>query len=969
MEDKPKATPDEQVNSGVETLKETRKTVVSASTDTLRTANVTERVPSVLDIFDELDEAPQRAANGTGATASKPIPASFLPGEGKAKTGSNKLPPKRPAQVDAHQRKVSWGGFEEAMNSHGNPPARKNVQQPNIQQPFLGDQDGSVSPVSLDEGRVLYSSENRPRGNRKISVDDLVRRSPMEAEAETYIIRALEERDPTRSRADSSGAPPVLSNVTDEAISNFSSNDENTSNATPFDERVPSSRSAGTTSRVAKPTHRRMHTVEQELAGLTSAIDAFHNMEVVVPEDQAPPSPLGRGRINTLDTQGIAGLEIPMSSAEAFHNNASILLHRTKAPTQDDTSGASAGDEEDSQAPSIGSTLTTSASVRWRKLKHVLKAGTSSNTTSSNTKKDDGDVIVEEEIGMEDEEAMEDTISNGRINTENIEPEAFASENINGSNRNLKTTKVTAGYSPFFKEVQDFFGPRRNSIYAYFKIMGTYVFLPTIGVAAILFHLADNPPIGILANGGKPVNGTLMNTDGEVVDPGVASASWWLLFLGVRQLFTFTLSKATELFVIDFLCIRSKFMLRLTGPWFTLLLLQSRGWPILLVFWSLLDFALLSGTKRFFAHWLYWQDVFELFNESNPSGDVVNSDWNHRILAIAASVGAVVCAKRFWMGQYLGRQTFAQYAEKLADVMNKILLVSEVAKLSRDFQKFTEGTPVDALDADELDGLLKYSGDDPSADGRSQRNRSASAEAFSTTGASRVVDPEDVNPLTGQLNSSQKVKIAQLLGAWEEPMVAAKPAAVASIDSILQFRTALSLLKTNYPFSALFGLADTRENCVLSSQEVYERLLLKTPDKDVLSFEILALLGVNKNGSLNNNKLRQLVRLFRPDREGDLDCIDFVKSVDVVYKELRLLRAAVANSSKIDHAFETIINISASLQCFVTTAVNTDLLLTPLLLYMFAVFYIIVTTVILSQLGFDPLALFLSISGVILAFA
>jgi hypothetical protein len=163
-----------------------------------------------------------------------------------------------------------------------------------------------------------------------------------------------------------------------------------------------------------------------------------------------------------------------------------------------------------------------------------------------------------------------------------------------------------------------------------------------------------------------------------------------------------------------------------------------------------------------------------------------------------------------------------------------------------------------------------------------------------------------------------------------------------TVDSILQFRRALSLLKTNYPFSALFGLADTRENCIESAQEVYERLLLRTPNTDVLSFEILAFLGVKKDGSLDQLKLKELVRLFRPDRDGNLPLLDFVKSIDSVYKELRMLRAAVANSSKIDQAFESIIN---------------------------GIFYAVVATIILSQLGFDPLALFLSVSGVVLAFA
>jgi hypothetical protein len=46
--------------------------------------------------------------------------------------------------------------------------------------------------------------------------------------------------------------------------------------------------------------------------------------------------------------------------------------------------------------------------------------------------------------------------------------------------------------------------------------------------------------------------------------------------------------------------------------------------------------------------------------------------------------------------------------------------------------------------------------------------------------------------------------------------------------------------------------------------------------------------------------------------------------------------------SKIDHAFETIFNFG---------------------------FYAIIVTIILSVLGFDPLAIFLSISGVVLAFA
>jgi hypothetical protein len=67
-----------------------------------------------------------------------------------------------------------------------------------------------------------------------------------------------------------------------------------------------------------------------------------------------------------------------------------------------------------------------------------------------------------------------------------------------------------------------------------------------------------------------------------------------------------------------------------------------------------------------------------------------------------------------------------------------------------------------------------------------------------------------------------------------------------------------------------------------------------------------------------------------------------VKSVDVLYKEAKLLRASIQNSEKIDRAFERAFNV---------------------------VFYTVVVCVTLSQTGFNPMAMFLSLSSIILAFA
>jgi hypothetical protein len=160
------------------------------------------------------------------------------------------------------------------------------------------------------------------------------------------------------------------------------------------------------------------------------------------------------------------------------------------------------------------------------------------------------------------------------------------------------------------------------------------------------------------------------------------------------------------------------------------------------------------------------------------------------------------CTSRLRLASFspiLRSQCIAQYADKLAIVMKKILLISQVASLGRDFEKYvgTRGNNMEAphvYGLDEMDGLLNYSADDASSDGRSSNIdvrssgrpslfRSSgrpslfgnSSEGAATEDNVRVIDPDDRNPLTGSLNSYQKSRIVQLLGAWEEPLIGAKP--------------------------------------------------------------------------------------------------------------------------------------------------------------------------------------------------
>jgi small-conductance mechanosensitive channel len=106
-----------------------------------------------------------------------------------------------------------------------------------------------------------------------------------------------------------------------------------------------------------------------------------------------------------------------------------------------------------------------------------------------------------------------------------------------------------------------------------------------------------------------------------------------------------------------------------------------------------------------------------------------------------------------------------------------------------------------------------------------------------------------------------------------------------------------------------------------------------------LPFSVFSVLAVGENGQLMTAKIKSLIRLFRPDRSGELTRLDYSKSIDTVYKELRLLRASIANSAQIDIAFEKIVN---------------------------AFFYFFVTIIAITILGIDIWSVFLSINTLIL---
>lgn len=150
------------------------------------------------------------------------------------------------------------------------------------------------------------------------------------------------------------------------------------------------------------------------------------------------------------------------------------------------------------------------------------------------------------------------------------------------------------------------------------------------------------------------------------------------------------------------------------------------------------------------------------------------------------------------------------------------------------------------------------------------------------------------------------------------------------------------MIDDRYLFGIAFGNTDNRECCIQSGQSVYQRLIARQGSEDVLHFDSIAEITVCKDGTLNHQKLKEFVRLFRPNRQGILTVIDFLKSIDAVYKEFRVLQASIENSGTVDRAFELIVNWA---------------------------FYIILWIIILYIVGLDPLGMFLSISSFVIGFA
>ncbi|KAG7357550.1 mechanosensitive ion channel [Nitzschia inconspicua] len=841
---------------------------------------------------------------------------------------------------------------------------------------------GPLSPHHRNNNK-LGSLENPANMEHEVDayLNEMIQKG--EVQAETNLIRHLDETDPLHRHAgtgsnilgevpmdelqhdfiieDNDGlilkSPTTATATATSSPKQKSERDGNSSRAAAATSITAKKEHQQTTKPAEKMTHKRTMTMEQTLFGLTSALSELKSYDQV--ERHHHGHDHHEEKIDSNDIFDVAGALFDRAHKKNVPSKESpvVVVEDDKSNTAPPRLNTMDSKSKRNVTSSATATATTSTTSRWGAVKDHL--GEIKKSDDSNTPNCDPLSIHEDDVEEGIHEESNDD-SDMEYSGDSDDGDRNHKNHNDGTDRKsrlawLKRRKRVVNpfkHLPYANKVKEewdvfnkFLNPRKQSLRMYVKIILAYIMIPACCIAAGLFYLGHNPPYGRC-----PVEGCDPRKEN-------ASASWWILFIGCRQVVIACLSKMTESLVIDFFALRTQFTLRLFGPMVTLLLVQSRGWPFLFCCFGMYNFALTVGDSSFSNHWLFWQPYIGLFNKQNPPGFVTSSLAFYQVCAVAMCVGAAVSVKRMAVGIYLGRKTFADYSQSLTSIMNKMLQLNELARLGRLLEeqntcsggKTSSSVLVNQVADERLRELIQISNqqldDDNLSVSRRKSFRSSQEDNKSADDMERVIDPTDIDPYTGSLTSLQKQRICDLLGQWEEPS-RQNPSIVdevASVGAVMQFKRALAHMDTDFPFGGAFGVADTREACVQCSQKLYDRLMLQDSGlRGMLHFNTIALIAMDRSGNLDAEKTKELIRIFRPDRDGEISLVDFVRSVDNVYKELRLLRATVAGSTKIDRALESIFNYA---------------------------FYVLLVSIILWVLNIDPFALFVSVSSIILAFA
>lgn len=471
-----------------------------------------------------------------------------------------------------------------------------------------------------------------------------------------------------------------------------------------------------------------------------------------------------------------------------------------------------------------------------------------------------------------------------------------------------------------------------------------YFLLPMLLLSATLFYLAGNP-IAFLE----------------------ASYSWWILFF-IRQCITFMLSQVGQYILVDVIILGTNLASLLFGKVVILIALQVKGWPTTCFLWALANKFLLSGDSQLAKHWLYFQGLFAIFTEANPSGSLTSNQWYISFLTVAIVCSLLAMVKRVIVAVFLGRKKYATYGKRMEQIMMKILLISEVSLLAEEIEEAAgsagssskrfagyTSTSGSGLLFSSIKSRYEEKGNGKSGasldktHSRGDTYRSYVSHGLGNSDSFKKGSKlkwkgsfEKKRTFSTTSESDLRAEIEQLL-EWEEPLVKKKTYfSDHSIKTILQFTEALMWMDTEYPLSEPFGLADTQKSCLESSERLFNRLLMKSPESKCLKFDTVLLVAVDEDGLLDKAKAKALRKLFKPSKYGELTKLDFITSCHEIYKRVKTFKAKVENSSQLDDSFAQLFDI---------------------------IFYFSLSLLALGLFGVDPFSVFISMTGILVPLA
>jgi hypothetical protein len=150
------------------------------------------------------------------------------------------------------------------------------------------------------------------------------------------------------------------------------------------------------------------------------------------------------------------------------------------------------------------------------------------------------------------------------------------------------------------------------------------------------------------------------------------------------------------------------------------------------------------------------------------SGYVTSATLYNQLIFLFLAIGIATSFKRVYVGFMQGKRVFATYGDEVAKVMRQVLLISQVGILARDIENARRVDEA-RLEDKVWENVEEQFDFQPS--GSDDEMASKASKGTTRNDNNHVLDPAGGgrDGYNESFNSSQKMKIIELLGAWEDP--------------------------------------------------------------------------------------------------------------------------------------------------------------------------------------------------------